>query len=321
MNNKVIEAVHTAQTAVCKWSFWKELFIMTAGILVAAIATNYFLLPSNLVLGSIAGLSMVISGMLAGIGITLKASTLILIFNAILIALALWLIDKDFGIKNIYTALVFGPLMDLCESIVPTSTLIVDGQVSIMNDAWLDLCCYVLLLSASQAILFRINASTGGLDIVAKILNKKMGVEIGSAIIVSGAIICCTGFAVNPFRLVILGLLGTWINGVVVDYFTASLNKRKRVCIISEQHEEIRKYILFTLDRGCSMYHLTGGFSGEDKIEIQTLLTQDEFAHLMEYMRKNDIQGFITAGNVSEIYGLWKEHSFRHSKDRPQEKS
>jgi uncharacterized membrane-anchored protein YitT (DUF2179 family) len=106
----------------------------------------------------------------------------------------------------------------------------------------------------------------------------------------------------------VVGLIGTWINGIVADYFTASINKRKRVCIISSSHEILRKYIIEELDRGCSLYHVTGGYSGKENIEIQSLLTQDEFSRLMDFMKKNDIHGFITAGNVSEIYGLWNKH-------------
>ncbi|MCQ2126436.1 MAG: YitT family protein [Bacteroidaceae bacterium] len=316
MYDKVYGATHSAIHELGTWKFWKDLMIMTAGMLITAMGTYYFLLPGNLILGGISGLAMIVSGILASIGISMKVSTLILILNAALIIMAAFLINKEFALKNAYTALVYGPLMDLCEYILPSSALIAPGEISVMNDVWLDLCCYILIISAAQAILFRINASTGGLDIVAKILNHRHNTEMGTALTVSGAVICIAGIAVNPFRLVMTGLLGTWINGVAVDYFTASLNKRKRVCIISDRHEEIRQYILYTLDRGCSLGHLTGGFSGEDKVEIQTLLTKDEFGHLMQYMKDKDINAFITAGNVSEIYGLWKEHSRRHKNDK-----
>ena len=167
--------------------------------------------------------------------------------------------------------------------------------------------CFVLILSISQTILFRINASTGGLDILAKIINKYLHFDIGTSVTVAGALICCSAFAVNPFRMVVIGLIGTWINGLALDYFTASLNRRKRVCIISSQHERLRKYIIEELQRGCSLYNVTGGYHGHQNVEIQALLTQDEFANLMDYMRVNDIHGFITAGNVSEIYGDWNQ--------------
>ena len=305
--SKIKDAADTAWAAVRTGKFWKELIIMTVGMAIAALAVNYFLVPSKLIVGSISGLSIVISGIFDIFGMTVKVSTVIVIINAILLILAYLLIDREFGIKTVYTALILGPLMDLWEKVLPASELITDGT-SVMGDIWLDLCCFVLLLSASQAILFHINASTGGLDILAKIVNKYLHFDIGASISVAGAIICCTAFAINPFRMVVVGLIGTWINGIVVDYFTASINKRKRVCIISSSHEILRKYIIEELDRGCSLYNVTGGYSGKENIEIQSLLTQDEFSRLMDFMKKNDIHGFITAGNVSEIYGLWNKH-------------
>lgn len=280
---------------------------MTFGMAVAAVAVNYFLVPSKLIIGSISGLSIVISGIFEAVGMTVKVSTVIVIINAVLLVLAYLLIDKEFGLKTVYTALILGPLMDMWEKVLPASQLLTDGT-SVMGDIWLDLCCFVLLLSASQAILFHINASTGGLDILAKIVNKYLHFDIGASISVAGAIICCTAFAINSFRMVVIGLIGTWINGIVVDYFTASINKRKRVCIISSSHEILRKFIIEDLNRGCSLYKVTGGYSGNENVEIQALLTQDEFSRLMDYMKKNDIHGFITAGNVSEIYGLWNKH-------------
>jgi uncharacterized membrane-anchored protein YitT (DUF2179 family) len=110
--------------------------------------------------------------------------------------------------------------------------------------------------------------------------------------------------------MVVIGIIGTWINGLAIDYFMASLNKRKRVCIVAADHERIRSYIVDTLVRGCSLYKIQGGYSGEEHVEIQALLTQDEFSSLMAFIRNNKIKAFITAGNCSEVYGLW----FRHKK-------
>lgn len=287
------------------WKFWKELFIMTAGMTIAAAAVYYFLMPSKLVVGSITGLSIVIGKLLNIAGIGIKVSQVIVIINAILLVLAWILIGKEFGAKTVYTALILGPLVDFWEKVLPIDRLLEPGQMSLMNDPWFDLICFVLVLSASQTILFHINASTGGLDILAKIVNKYLHIDIGTSVSVAGAIICCTAFAINPFRLVVIGLIGTWINGLALDYFTAGLNRRKRVCIISSQYERLRKYIIEDLERGCSLYNVTGGYNGHQNVEIQALLTQDEFAHLMDYMKSNDIHGFITAGNVSEIYGDW----------------
>ena len=300
---KILETLKT-------WKFWKELIIMTLGMLVCAAAVNYFLVPSKIIVGSITGLSIVLSAIFGGIGISIKVSTMIVIINAILLILAYLLIGPEFGLKTVYTALILGPLMDLWEKVLPLSSLLTEpGQTSIMNDPWFDLLCFVLLLSMSQAILFTINASTGGLDILGKIVNKYLHFDIGTSVAVAGIIICCTAFAINPFRLVVIGILGTFINGLCIDYFTASLHKRKRVCIISPEHERIREFIIEKLQRGCSLYEVTGGYSGEKNKEIQALLTTDEFANLMAFMKDNEIKNFTTAGNVSEVYGLWNQHN------------
>jgi uncharacterized membrane-anchored protein YitT (DUF2179 family) len=291
------------------FKFWKELVIMTLAMTIAAAAVYYFLMPSNLIMGSITGLSMVLTDICGIIGIPMKVSWMVTSINAILLVLAWFLIGKEFGAKTVYTALILGPLLELWEKILPYEKLMEPGATSVMGDIWFDLICFVLILSISQTILFHINASTGGLDILAKIVNKYLHFDIGTSVTVAGAIICCTAFAVNPFRMVVIGLIGTWINGVALDYFTASLNRRKRVCIISKDYEAIRDFIINDLTRGCSLYEVTGGYSGDKSMEVQALLTQDEFAKLMNHLKENNINSFITAGNVSEVYGLWHEKS------------
>ena len=181
-----------------------------------------------------------------------------------------------------------------------------------MGDVWFDLVCFVLLLSACQALEFRINASTGGLDILAKIINKYLHFDIGASVSIGGAMICCSALLINDFRMVVIGLIGTWINGIVINHFTDAFNRRKRVCIIAKDYERIRVYIVETLVRGCSLYDVQGGYSGEAHKEIQVLLTQDEFASLMNFIRTNKLEAFITAGNCSEVYGLWFRHKKRH---------
>ena len=298
----------TVGKTLLTWKFWKELLTITIAMSIAAAAVYYFLMPGKLVVGSISGLSIVISGIFEKFGMEVKVSTVIFIINAILLILAWFLIGKEFGIKTAYAALVLAPLIDMWEMICPYERLLEPGTTSVMGDIWFDMICFILILSASQAILFRINASTGGLDILAKIVNKYLHFDIGMSVTIAGVVICCTAFAINPFRLVVIGLIGTWMNGLIVDYFMMSLNKRKRVCIISEDYERIRDYIINTIVRGCSLYEVTGGYSGNKTMEIQSLLTQDEFAKLMTWIRTNEIKAFITAGNVSEVYGIWSEH-------------
>ncbi len=289
------------------FKFWKELFIMSLGMFIAAAAVNYFLMPSNLVIGSITGLSIVISNVATMMGFELKVSLVVTLVNAFLLILAWFLIGKEFGAKTVYTALILGPFIEVWEKILPYTKLLEPGSTSVMGDPWLDLVCFVLVLSISQTILFNINASTGGLDILAKIVNKYLHFDIGTSVSVAGALICCTAFAINPFRMVVIGLVGTWLNGLVLDYFMVSVNRKKRVCIITPEYDKVRKYIIEELNRGCSMYDVKGGYKGEPGVEVQSLLTKEEFANLMAFIKSNDINSFITAGNVSEIYGHWND--------------
>ena len=297
------------------WKFWKELLIMTLGMTIAAAAVYYFMMPGKLVLGSISGLSIVIANVLGLAGVTVKVSWVVTTINAILLLLAWLLIGSEFGAKTVYTAMILGPLLDFWAWVCPYEKLIEPGLTSVMGDPLLDLIVFVLVVSISQTILFSINASTGGLDILAKIVNKYLHFDIGVSVTVAGAIICCTAFAINPFRMVVIGLVGTWMNGLALDYFMASVNRRKRICIVSDQNEQIRSYIVDTLSRGCTIYDVRGGYKGDPHTEIQSLLTTDEFSSVMNYIKAHDIKAFITAGNVSEVYGLWN-----HRKNKKIEK-
>ncbi|WP_138205465.1 YitT family protein [Haloimpatiens lingqiaonensis] len=272
-------------------SFIKDLPILTVGMFIGALAVHFFLIPSKLIVGSITGLSIVIN-LLTSISLPV----LVFIINTFLLILSYFLIGKEFGVKTIYSALILSPMLFILEKVYPM-------KESLMKDQWLDLLCFVLILSFSQTILFRRNASTGGLDILAKIVNKYLHIDLGTSVSISGAIICCTAIFVYDMRTVIIGLLGTYINGLVLDHFMVGFNSRKRVCIISQEHMLIRKFIIEDLHRGATLYPIKGGLGNEDKFEIESLMTRNEFSYLMEFIKKEQINAFITAGTVSEIYG------------------
>jgi len=340
--------------ALFTWKFWKELVMMTVGMTFGAIAVYYFLMPSHLIVGSISGLSIVLNTLfggttdtfvywVTGINAFLLLMAFILIgneFGAKTVYTALILGPLTQMLDRIYPNYLFTHQAvnapDILAQLQAGQTVldpngnpyllsrtgevmervrdsVMSGGLG-MGDVWFDLICFVLLLSACQAFLFRINASTGGLDIIGKIFNKFLHFDIGTSVAIGGIMICCTSFFINDFRMVVIGIIGTWINGLAIDYFTASLNKRKRVCIVSNEPDRIRQYIVETLVRGCSLYKIKGGYSGEEHLEIQTLLTQDEFSSVMAFIRDNHIQAFITAGNCSEVYGLWFRHKKIHGK-------
>lgn len=334
--------------ALCTLKFWKELMMMTVGMSFGAAAVYYFLMPSHLIVGSISGLSIVLNTLIGGnadtfsyLVMAINAFLLLLafilignefgaktVYTAMILGPLTQLWDRIYPNTNFTHQVINAP--DILAQLQAGQTVLDahgnpyllsrSGEVlervreSVMSgglgmgDVWFDLICFVLLLSACQAFLFRINASTGGLDILGKIVNKYLHFDIGTSVAIGGIIICCTSFLINDFRMVVIGIIGTWINGLAIDYFTASLNKRKRVCIISNEPDRIRKFIIDDLVRGCSLYKVQGGYSGEENIEIQVLLTQDEFSSLMAFVRDNKIHAFITAGNCSEVYGLWFKH-------------
>ena len=342
------DQLHTFIAAVKTPKFWNEMVYMTGGMLIGAISVYYFLMPSHLIVGCISGLSIVINTIIGGDADSF--SLIVTLINAFLLLMAFILIGNEFGAKTVYTALILGPLIQLCDRVYPSTNLthavaqvqdpdiiaqlqqniqvldshgnpyvlnrsgelleqVKDSVMSAglgMGDVLFDLICFVLLLSLCQTLLFRINASSGGLDIIAKIVNKYMHFDMGMSVTIAGAIICCTSFAINDFRMVVIGLIGTWVNGIVVNYFTNGINNRKRVCIISEDAERIRKFIINDLVRGCSLYDVTGGYSGKHFTEIQVMLTKDEFARLYTFLKKEHIHTFTTVGNCSEIYGTWK---------------
>ena len=335
-----VQALHTVK-------FWKELFLMTFGMFVAAAGIYYFLLPSHIIVGSISGLSLVMNTLFGGTPDTF--SYWMMGINAFLLILAFLLIGNEFGAKTVYTAMILGPLTQVWDKIYPYTNLtheVIDnpnilaqlqagetvldanGNPYILNragelmvqvkdtvmsagigsgDVWFDLICFVCLLSACQAFEFRINASTGGLDILGKIINKYLHFDIGRSVAIAGAMICCTAFFINDFRMVVIGLIGTAINGIVVDQFMVSLRNRKRVCVISPNHEQIRHYIIDECHRGCTLYPTRGGYNGEEQTEVQALLTKDEFISLLKFIREQEIHAFVTASNCSEIYGLWAD--------------
>lgn len=290
--------------------FWVELFIMTAGMFVAALGVYFFLIPSKLIIGSITGLSLVLAKLMPFISV----GTIIFVINAILLVLSFVLIGNEFGAKTVYTALILGPMIDFIASIFPMSESIfaihVAGQV--IANPWFDLLCFVVILSASQSILFSINASTGGLDILGKIINKYTGVSLGTSVSVGGALICCTAFAINDVNLVVIGLIGTWLNGIIINHFMVGMSGRRRVFIISKDYEKIMDYVINVIKRGVTMHEIIGGFSHEKSMQLEIILTGDDLQKLMAYLGDEHIESFVTTDNVNEVYGLWNRRSKKH---------
>lgn len=271
----------------------REYDLITAGSVLIAAAVGFFMVPGDLVLGSVAGLAMVLSQVLP-----LRVATLNMILNILFLLLGFIFMGRSFGAKTVYASVLYPALVWGIDMVLP-------DLASMTGDTWLDLLCFIFLVSAGQAILFHVNASSGGLDVPAKILNKYFHIDIGKAVTVCGLVTVVSSVLVYDLRTMIVGILGTYLNGVVVDEFVSGFSRKKRVCILSDRHEEIKEYILHKLSRGVTVYQAVGGFEGKERPELVTILTKTEYAQLMAYVRRTDPDAFLTVTAVSEVAGTW----------------
>lgn len=262
----------------------KDFSIITLGMFIVSAAVYFFLIPSEIVVGSISGLSMVLSQLL---GIPISLITFIL--NAILLIIGFIFIGKDFGAKTIYTSMLF-----------PVSGSLTKNQV-------FDLAAYILIVALGQALLFHVNASSGGLDIIAKIMNKFLHIELGKAVTLAGLVTAMTSIFVYDVSTLIISILGTYGNGLAVDYFIDGFNKRKRVCIICDDYKDIQDYILNDLKRGVTLYTAQGAYDEKHRTELVTILAKQEYRLLLNYLHTAKKQVFVTVSTVNEVIGEWNK--------------
>lgn len=268
---------------------WDWLFI---GIIAAvgAAVIHFFMIPANLSIGSVPGLALVL-----GHYIPLSVSDITMILNGILLVAGIVLVGREFGIKTIYSVVVFTLSLSGLELLFP-------APHSLTNDIFLDMLCYIFLISICQALLFYRSASMGGLDIVAKILNKLMRMEVGKAVSIAGLFVAASAFLVTDTKTAIVSVLGTYLNGIVVDHFIFDINPKKRVCIISKKEPEILDFILNTLQSGASLVETIGAYTGNSFREIITIVDKTEYRILMNYLEKTDPDAFVTIYSVHEVH-------------------
>lgn len=266
-----------------------EWCLITVGAAITAAAVFFFLMPSHLAVGSISGLAIVLSE-LTGLGVSL----ITLALNIALLVVGLVLVGRDFGVKTIYTSLVLPAALGVLERMFPDFT-------SIMGDPFLDMVCYIFLAAAGCAMLFNLNASSGGLDILAKILNKFFRMELGTAMSLTGACVALSAALVYDPKTVALSMLGTYLFGLILDHFIFGVNVKKRVCIMSDKRDEITDFILHTLHSGASLYQAVGAYTGEAKEEIIVIVTKQEYIKLVSFIAQADPDAFVTVYNVNEV--------------------
>lgn len=285
------------------WKLVREFLIISVGTLVVASAVYFFMLPSHVSVGSGAALAMILSNYLP-----LPVSAITLALNVFLLLMGLLLVGPEFGGKTTFCALLMPAYIAVFERLFP------DFQ-SITQDQLLDVVCYILLVGVGLAVLFSCNASSGGLDIVAKIMSKYLHMEVGRAMSFSGMTVALASALCYDSRTVVLSVLGTFFGGIVVDYFIFGLNIKRRVCIISPKVDEIVHYILYELHSGASLNHTIGAYENVVRKEIITIVDKQEFRALMEYVRKVDPKAFVTVYSVNEIRYQPKVHSSPEQKE------
>ena len=266
-----------------------EFVIITIGAAIAAAAIFFFMLPSKVVVGSGSALAMVLSNF-----VPLPVSVITLLINIVLLTLGFLLVGPEFGIKTVYSAVMVPVFMGIYEIAFPNFT-------SLTNDPLLDMIGYILVVGVGSAILFARNASSGGLDIVAKIMNRYLKMDLGQAMSVSGIAIALTSAFVYDTKTVVLSVIGTYFCGMMIDYFIFGLGLKRRVCIISVKHDEFVKFIVHDLHSGATVYESYGAYDNTPRKEIVTIVDKGEYRKLMEFIRKNDPKAFITVYSVNEM--------------------
>ena len=267
----------------------KETVILTAAVAVISAAVYFFLVPSQTSVSSISGLGIVLSNF-----IPLPLSAITMILNVVLLIIGFFTCGKEFGVKTVYTSIVLPLFLALYEKIFP------DFE-SMTASPELDVICYILVVSVGLSILFNRNASSGGLDIVAKIMNKYLHMELGKAMSLSGMCVALSSALVYDKKAVVLSILGTYFNGIVLDHFIFGQNLKRRVCIITKKENELRQFILHELHSGATVYEAIGAYNMQKRNEIITIVDKGEYQKLMDYINREDPEAFITVYTVSEM--------------------
>ena len=267
----------------------KETVILTVAVAFIAAAVYFFLVPSHTSVSSISGLGIVLSNF-----VPLQLSAITMILNVVLLIIGFFTCGREFGVKTVYTSVMLPLFLGLFEIIFPNFGSMTDSQE-------LDVLCYVLVVSVGLSILFNRNASSGGLDIVAKIMNKYLHMELGKAMSLSGMCVALSAALVYDKKTVVLSILGTYFNGIVLDHFIFDHNIKRRVCIITKKEEELRQFIIHDLHSGATIYEAIGAYNMEKRREIITIVDKGEYQKLMKFINQEDPKAFITVYNVSNM--------------------
>ena len=266
-----------------------EFAVLTIAVLIIAASVFFFLVPSHCMVSSISGLSILLTNF-----VPFSVAQITMALNLALLVVGFFTCGNEFGLKTVYTSVMLPLFIGMFERLLPDYT-------SLTGDAALDVICYIFSVSIGLSILFNRNASSGGLDIVAKVLNKYLHIDLGRAMSAAGMAIALSSALVYDKKTVILSILGTYLNGIILDNFIFDQNLKRRVCIVSEKDEEIREFILKKLHSGASIYHCYGALHMNVHNEIITIVDKSEYQRLMAFLDAVDPRAFVTVYKVSSM--------------------
>lgn len=266
-----------------------DIFMLTLGSGIVATGVFFFLEPSHCAISSIAGLAIILNHF-----IPYSVALITLVINVSLLLLGFMFCGKEFGAKTVYTTICLPIIIGLYEHFLPKRN-------SFTGDITLDVIAYIFISSIGLSILFNMNASSGGLDIVAKIMNKYLHMNFGKALSISGMIIAFSSAFAYSSKIVVISVVGTYINGLVLDHFIFDHNIKRRVCIIPKDIEATRNFVINNLRSGASIYEITGGYRGEKRRELITIVDKNEYQILLNYLQKFEPKAFVTVYTVSDV--------------------
>ncbi|MBW9171285.1 YitT family protein [Clostridium estertheticum] len=270
----------------------KEYISITIGIALVALGLYFFLIPNDLAVGGVSGLAMVINQYMPGLTI----GALMFVLNIVLFVVGFMFIGSSFGVRTMYASFGLSGMIWVLEKLFPMSG-------SITNDIFLELIFGILIGAIGMGMVFNQNASTGGTDIIAKMLNKYFHLEIGKSLLIADFFITIlAGVAFGP-RIGMYALLGVIINGYTVDAVIAGINNCKKVEVVSSKGEEIKRFIIEDLNRGATLYMAKGAYTNDEKEIITTVLGKKQFIKLKNHIKEIDKTAFIITYNVHETVG------------------
>lgn len=271
-----------------------EFAMMTLGSLLVAVGVYFFKFPNHFSTGGVSGLSVLLGNLFPSATIT--SSLMNTVLNVIFLVLGFLVLDKGFGFRTVYCTLLYTGLVQVFEWVWPLAA-------PLTNQKMLELFFGIFLPSLGAAILFNVSASTGGTDIVAMILKKYSGLDVGNALLISDVFIAASALLVFDVETGLFSLLGLVLKSVMVDWALGSLNRKKAFMVVTRDPENVCKFIIGGMNRSATVWAAQGAYTHHDEYVVLTVLSIHQAVLLRNYIRRTDPHAFILVTTSSEIFG------------------